>query len=168
MNLETEHLKIIPLNLNQFSLLIQGIDKLESEMNLASSNEQLDGETQLAMEGLYKEALKHPNEYIWYTNWQIVLKSENKSVGSACFMKEPNENNTVEIGYGINQDYRNKGYATEAILAMCMWALNEPQVETVMAETEKENFPSHKVLQKCGMTKYEESDNSIFWRLEKE
>lgn len=166
MNLDTEHLKIIPLNLFQFSLLLQGMDKMETELKLISSNETLDEDTQTAMEGLYKDALKQPNDYLWYTNWQIILKSENKSIGSACFIKNPEDNETVEIGYGINAEYRNKGYATEAIQAMCNWALNQPHMKTIIAETDKENYPSHKVLQKCGMTKYNETSSSIFWTVQ--
>lgn len=119
MNLETEHLKIIPLNLNQFSLLLQGMDKMEIELNLTASNQKLDEDTQTAMVELYKESILQPNDYLWYTNWQIVSKSENKSIGSACFMRKPDENNTVEVGYGINLEYRNKGYATEVIKAIC-------------------------------------------------
>ncbi len=163
MNLETERLRIIPLSLSQFSLLLQGMDKIETELKLASSNEKLDENTQVAMEGLYEQALKYSNDYLWYTNWQIILKSENKSIGSACFMKKSDENNTVEIGYGINSEYRNKGYATEAIQAMCNWALNQPLVKTVIAETDIENYSSHRVLQKCGMIKCNETTTSIFW-----
>lgn len=98
-------------------------------------------------------------------HWQIILKFENKSVGSACSMREPDENGNVEVGYGINSEYRNNGYATEAIRAMCNWALSQPQVRTITAETDKDNHPSHKVLQKCGMVRYNEKDNSIFWKL---
>lgn len=165
MNLITESLKIIPLNLNQFSLLLKGMDKMEKELELTASNENLDEDTQTAMERLYEEALKHPNNYLWYTNWQIILSSENKAIGSACFMKEPDENGIVEVGYGINSKYRNNGYATEAIRAMCNWVLSQPQVKTIIAETEKENYPSHKVLHKCGMIQYNETDNSIFGKL---
>lgn len=67
MNIGTEHLKIIPLTLDQFSLLLEGIDKMENELGLIVSNENLDEDTQAAMEELYEEALKHPNHYLWYT-----------------------------------------------------------------------------------------------------
>lgn len=165
MNIDSQSLRITPLNLHQFSLLLQGIDKMENELGLVASNENFDKHTQEAMEGLYKEALKHSNDYLWYTNWQIILKSENKSIGSICFMKKPDEQGLVEIGYGINTLYRNKGYATEAVQEVCNWALTQPQVNSIIAETEKKNYPSHRVLEKCGMTKYNETNNSIFWKL---
>jgi RimJ/RimL family protein N-acetyltransferase len=164
--IETERLQIIPLTTAQFQLLLEGINRMEQEMGLTSSGECLDRDTQEAMEGLYSEALKRPDKYRWYTNWQLILKSENKAIGSACFMKEPDENHQVEIGYGMNDDYRNHGYTTEAVKAMCEWALSQPDVESVIAQTDVNNPASHRVLEKCRMRKYEQSDGNIYWRLE--
>ena len=165
MELSTERLKIIPLTLQQFKLLLDGIDKMEKELKLSASNECLDGHTQEAMEGLYQEAVKNEDRYFWCTNWQIILKSENKAIGSACFMKCPDENGEVEIGYGINSTYQNNGYMTEAAQGICEWAINQHDVSIIIAETEKDNIASHRVLQKCGMEKYKETDEEIWWRM---
>lgn len=165
MELSTERLKIIPLTLRQFKLLLDGIDKMEKELKLSASNECLDGHTQEAMKGLYKESVKNKDRYCWYTNWQIVLKSENKAIGSACFMKCPDENGEVEIGYGINSTYQNNGYMTEAAQAICEWAISQHDVSIIIAETEKDNIASHRVLKKCGMEKYKETDERIWWRM---
>ena len=165
MELSTERLKIIPLTLHQFKLLLDGIGEMEKELKLSTSNECLDGDTQEAMEGLYQEAVKNREKYIWYTNWQIILKSENKAIGSACFMKCPDENGEVEIGYGINSTYQNNGYMTEAARAICEWAISQLDVSLIIAETEKDNIASHKVLQKCGMEKYKETGEGIWWRI---
>ncbi|WP_254306725.1 GNAT family N-acetyltransferase [Clostridium sp. 001] len=119
MKLETERLTICPLNLEQFKLLLIGVDSMEKALELNSSGEQLDEHTQEAMEGLYKQAEKNAKEYFWYTNWQIILKEYNLSVGSACFMGYPDESGTVEIGYGINEKYRCRGYMTEAVKSIC-------------------------------------------------
>jgi RimJ/RimL family protein N-acetyltransferase len=140
---------------------------MEQALKLTPSGECLDVDTQEAMETLYEEALKHPDKYQWYTNWQIILKSENKAIGSACFMKEPDENHRAEIGYGMNEAYRNQGYMTEAVKAMCEWAFNQPGVESVIAETDANNPSSQRVVEKCGMRKYEQVDESIWWRLSK-
>ncbi|WP_368487982.1 GNAT family N-acetyltransferase [Clostridium sp. BJN0013] len=163
MELNTEQLRIIPLTLYQFRLLLDGIDKMEKELNLSASDEHLDEHTQQAMEGLYKKAVKNRGSYLWYTNWQIILKSKNKTIGSACFMKCPDENGQVEIGYGINTIYQNKGYMTEAAQAICEWASSQRDVSLIIAETEKDNIASHKVLKKCGMKKYRETDEGIWW-----
>lgn len=166
MVLETERLRIVPLSSEQFRLLLCGMDRLETEMNLVLSGECMDADTRQAMEMLYKESLSHPDNYYWYTNWQIILKSENKAIGSACFMKEPDTEGQVEIGYGMNNAYRNNGYMTEAVMSMCRWAFCQQGVKAVIAETDANNYSSHRVLEKSGMLKHISTENSIWWRIE--
>lgn len=165
MILETARLKIIPLTLEQFDLLLHGMDELEKEMGWIDSGKSLDAEVQQAMEMLYHEALLHPGHYEWYTNWQIVLKAENKSIGSMCFMKEPDRVGQVEIGYGMNEEYRNRGYMTEAVIRLCQWAFQQENVRTVIAETEVDNYGSQRVLEKSGMVRYGFTDHSIYWKI---
>ena len=75
---------------------------------LKHSKQKLDDGTKAAMQELYDKAVQHEDEYVWYTNWQIILKEENVSIGSACFKGEPDENGVVEIGYGLDEKYRGK------------------------------------------------------------
>lgn len=165
MNIETERLRIMPLNLEQFRLLLCGIDKMEQELGLTPSHECFDEHTQQAMESLFQEAQKHSDDYLWLTNWQIILKSENKAIGSADFKNIPDDDGQVEIGYGINSDYEGQGYMTETVQAMCEWAFKQHGVHSVIAETEKSNYASQRVLQKCGMVKYQEVGESFWWKL---
>jgi len=162
MILETERLCIVPLTVEQFGLLLQ-TDRMEKELRLSPSCESLDEHTQQAMEGLYSLAVQHPGKYLWYTNWQIILKADNKSIGSACFTGEPNADGQVCIGYGIHAAYRKQGFMTEAATAMCKWALQQRGVTNVIAETAKDNPASHRVLEKCGMHIHRESEESYFW-----
>ena len=46
----------------------------------------------------------------WY-----VLRKEDDSVLGDIDLKKPNEDRTVEIGYGFIEKYWNQGYATEAV-----------------------------------------------------
>jgi len=164
MELRTERLRIVPLTLTQFALFLEDLDKLERALGLQLSHTVLDTYTKQAMAGLYQEALAHQESMVWYTNWQIILKMQNISIGSACFMGAPGKSGEVEIGYGIDEAYRNKGYMTEAVKALCQWALRQPKVACVVAETEKDNPASHKVLQNCGMEQYKEADGNLWWR----
>lgn len=168
MELNTKKLRIIPLTIEQFEKFLEGTEQVEMELNLEPSNESLDEHTQFAMEELYKIALNNKKNYLWYTNWQIILKEENKYIGSACFMKKPDKNGIVEIGYGINSDYQNKGYMTEALHSILDWAFEQKNVTCIIAETDKCNIQSHKVLQKCGMIEYKEDEKSIWWKLNNE
>lgn len=167
MIIETTRLRIVPLTVEQFHLLLCSIDKMEQALGLNPSDEYLDEHVQQAMEAQYQKALKNMDNYHWFANRQIILKAENKAIGSTNFKNSPLESCDIEIGYGINFNYQNQGYMTEAVEAMCEWAITQANVECVIAETEKENYASQKVLQKCGMRKYQESDNSFWWKLEK-
>lgn len=166
--LETARLKIIPLTSVQFSLFLNGINFIEDTFGLASSKEILDKHTQEAMTRQYQLATTHPDDFLLLTSWQIILKSENRIIGSACFKNLPDADGNVEIGYGIYSPlYRNHGYMTEALNALCKWVLGLEGVKAVIAKTEKENAASQSVLVKNGMEVYKESEEGIWWRLKK-
>ena len=136
--IETKRLRIIPLDSEQFALLLNGVHFMEDALRLTPSNETLDPHTRQAMTGQYQLAGKHPENFLLLTNWQIILKSENKAIGSACFKSLPDAEGSVEVGYGIYASYRNHGYMTEALKALCKWAFDIAGVQSVIAETEKE------------------------------
>ena len=76
------------------------------------------------------------------------MKANHEQVGEACF--KGFNGGLPEIGYGIDDAYRGLGYATEAVTAMCKWALSVPGVVSVEAETEMDNEKSKRVLAKAG------------------
>ena len=92
--------------------------------------------------------LNNPDQQEWYAIWMIELK-DGTHIGELCF-KGLDANGIAEIGYGICEEYQNNGYATEAVKAVVEWALNEPDVTAVEAETDPENAASKRVLEKCG------------------
>ncbi|GAB6123035.1 GNAT family N-acetyltransferase [Dysgonomonas termitidis] len=167
MIIETARLRIVPLTAEQFRLLVLGVDRMETEMGLISSGERPDKHTRQAIEYQYQKTLSDTDNLIWLTNRQIILKSENKAIAGANFKNSPLENEYIEIGYGTHAGYRNMGYMTEAVQAMCEWALSQPGVKAVTAETERGNFASHRVLQKCGFTNYKEDENGLWWKLDR-
>ena len=92
-----------------------------------------------------------PENYIWYTLWFIELQdatNQNEIIGSLSF-KGISENGIVEIGYGINDGYENKGYTTEAVRAVVEWASAQKNVKQIEAEAEESNMASIRVLEKC-------------------
>ena len=46
--------------------------------------------------------------------------------------------------------YKNQGFACEAVQAVAAWALREPDVRAIEAETDASNLASQRVLEKCG------------------
>ena len=163
MELYTERLRILPLSLEHFRLLLDGMEKMEAALNLNLSGERFDENTQNAMNGLYINALENRGNYLWYTSWQIIMKNENVAVGSACFKGAPDITGEVEIGYGLHEKYRGGGYMSEAVKEIACWALEQEGVFRVIAETEKDNLPSHHVLQSCGFSRYKETEEALLW-----
>ena len=70
-------------------------------------------------------------------------------IGDLCFKGITNDG-VVEIGYGIQPLYEGKGYTTEAVNALVHWAVSQPSVTRVEAETEPENIASQKVIANVG------------------
>ena len=101
---------------------------------------------------------------LWLRLWQFVCIQEGVVVGGACFKGEPNEDGMVEIGYGIEEEYQNKGYATEAIGALIGWAHTQSKVTYVTVEIEKNNIASQKVVEHLGIARFEEKDDYYYYR----
>ena len=100
----------------------------------------------------YREMLQgcldHPEQWAWYAIWMIETK-DGTHVGDLCF-KGLGDDGSVEIGYGISDEYQRRGYATEAVSAAVRWAQEQTGVECVEAEAEADNLASLRVLEKCG------------------
>ena len=84
----------------------------------------------------------------WCRLWDFYLKDSKSVIGGACFKGQPNEKGEVEIGYGIDEEYQNYGYATEAIGALIDMAKQNTGVKKILFEIEHDNYPSLRVAQK--------------------
>ncbi|MCR2032757.1 GNAT family N-acetyltransferase [Anaerofustis stercorihominis] len=99
----------------------------------------------------------------WGTNWEIKLKSS-VTIGGLCFKCKPDNEGSVEIGYGINEDYQHHGYATEVVKGITEWALKQNGVKCVCAQTNEENVISKKVLTGNGFVYEGHGDEGILFK----
>ena len=164
IELDTERLRLIPLSAENLRLLIDNPEKMEKSLSIIESNRFLSSDLKQAMEIRLSKLLCDEENYIWYTNWLIVSKDLNCSVGGVMLKGLPNENGEVVIGYYTLPEYQGNGYMTETINNMKNWLLNQNDVMYVIADTDKDNNPSHRVLEKCGAKIYKETDELYFWR----
>ena len=165
--LETEKLKLIPLNVHNLRYSIEDRRKMERNLGVKITDTELEEPVKKAMRTSLKMVLESKKDYLWFTSWEIVLKKENRIIGGLCFKGCPDEKGRVEIAYGMQDEYRGKGYMTEAVKELINWAFTQEKVLSVIAETEKDNLPSHRVLEKIGMEKYEENEKMFWWRINK-
>lgn len=105
-------------------------------------------EMKIAYGEMLAGCLARPEQRQWYAVWKIFLQS-GELIGDLCF-KGLSEDGAAEIGYGLLPEFWGKGYATEAVTAMVNWALAQPGVKCIEAETEPENYASQNVLTKVG------------------
>ncbi len=164
IELLSERLRLIPLD--HFLLSTwhkEGRNALENQLQLQSSDWEIEpffeAETKDALENFW---LPMTNEYFldfpWYTNWEIVLVSENISVGGIGFAGFPDQDGVTMVGYFIDGNHREKGYATEALTCLIDWAKLEPSLKIIIADTPFFNFPSQNVLKKVGFREFSISE----------
>lgn len=161
--LETERLYIIPFKLEALKLLLKNTKEFEKKYNVTYAGEELTGFIYNIFRDQTRLIEKYPSEHLFLTFWFFMLKDERKLIGSACFKGAPNKNGEVEIGYGIEDSFKNQGYTTEAVKKMIEWALKEEGVSSVIAETDKGNLASQRILLKCKMMFKNETKDSYWW-----
>jgi [ribosomal protein S5]-alanine N-acetyltransferase len=81
----------------------------------------------------------------------VVERDTGLAVGGIGIFGPP-EDGRVEIGYGIVESRRGRGYATEAARALVRYALGLPGVAEVVAGVDPANPASARVLEKAGLT----------------
>ncbi|PSR55593.1 hypothetical protein AHMF7605_19815 [Adhaeribacter arboris] len=169
-NITSNRLKLIPLSHNQLQLLAQSRSELDKALSLNPSEQEYDttiaAEITDALENFWlPQTALHPQDYSWYTNWDIVLTERNVSIGGIGFTGLPDTDGKTMVGYGISQLHEGQGYATEALQCLLRWGFAHPKLKTVIATTPPENSKSHRVLLKNNFTKTGESSDMIYWEL---
>lgn len=162
LRLNTDRLIISPLNKYNLELAINNFNQMENNLNLTVTNENI-GSREKYVYNLRLQGVKNNSKnYMWYTTWIIILKTENRFIGHIMLKGYPNENGEVTIGYWIQDKYKRKGYMFEALKAIIPWIFLNSNAKFVIADTLKNNIPSQKLLQKIGMI-YADEDNECFW-----
>jgi RimJ/RimL family protein N-acetyltransferase len=106
----------------------------------------------------------------WTHGFAAVERATGASVGSCAFKGPPDEDGTVEIAYGVDANYRGRGYAKEMAAALTTYALGEGRASLVRAHTLPANNASTRVLISCGFKHIGEvmdPEDGLVWRWER-
>lgn len=103
----------------------------------------------------------------WHTPWVITALGEDTPVGEVSFRGPPNKRGEVEIGFGIFKRFEGRGYATEAIEAVCRWGFSMPGCYFIRAVTADGNTASERVLEKCGFHRASGAGGATLWERER-
>ena len=121
----------------------------DREMEAIIAREQ-DAELKQAYTQMLQLCRAHPQERIWYAVWYLELKDRPGTVVGDLSFKGLSEDGAAELGYGLRPGRCGKGYMTEAVRAICAWALARDGVNRIEAETAPENAASQRVLARAG------------------
>lgn len=91
----------------------------------------------------------------------IVERSSNTVVGSINLKGPPNTAGDIEIGWGLIEGVRGRGYATEASAAMIQWAWQQPGVSSISATIPDDNHASQRLAKRLGLTRNSETRRNL-------
>ncbi|MDE0430526.1 MAG: GNAT family N-acetyltransferase [Caldilineaceae bacterium] len=164
MRLDTERLTLVTLTVQQMRWQRDDFPRLERAMGLVEGGQRLDDELRPVVSRAIVQMQRRPHHAHWHCQWVAILKGEGRIIGSLAFKGPPGETREVEIGYGLDPCYHNRGLATEAVGAMVRWALCQDGVEAVTAETANTNVASMRVLQKAGFIITSATARYLYWK----
>lgn len=164
MKLITKRLTVMTLTPEQMMLYMRNVHDLEKELTLTYHAEPVEGEFRDIVKRQARLCEDNEDDFLWHTFWMLNLGRE--LIGGAYFRGLPDNDGMVVITCGVNSGFMNQGYATEAVNKLVEWALRQEGVKFVTAETGKNNFVAHRVLEKCGFEKYKATESSFWWMID--
>jgi [ribosomal protein S5]-alanine N-acetyltransferase len=168
MKLETPRLQIIPLSKEQLANYSTADFSLENSLNANNIPRVVPEHLKNVINNKIMPSLHDTTkDTLYYTFWTIIFKQENVMVADLCFKGEPNANGEIEIGYGTYPAFEGKGFMTEAVGEMIKWAFEQPNVQSVTAQTDPANIASQKILRKNNFVQYGQTEGNILWRIDK-
>ena len=81
------------------------------------------------------------NEYYYFA-----IRLDNKLIG----VMKTYESDYLELGYAINEEYWNKGYATIALNLVTNYFLKMDRIKKIILGAFSDNYASIRVMEKCG------------------
>jgi ribosomal-protein-alanine N-acetyltransferase len=84
-------------------------------------------------------------------NLAVIHNESQRLIGGAALRVVDRERQHAEIGYLLNREFWNQGYATEAARALLGFGFNRLRLRRISATCEPDNRASARVLQKAGM-----------------
>ncbi len=160
---ETERLVLFPYTQENLALFNSDLPRFEEEYGVVYRGEELDHLLTGFLKKLEDEIAADPENYLFFTEFLIVLKESGHVIGSIDFKYIPKDGVT-ELGYGMNPAYEGHGYMSEALAAFLAFG-KSLGIRKVLADTLPDNIRSQRVLQRCGF-RFLKEDGNLWWEKE--
>ena len=161
--LETERLVLFPYTAENLVLFNDDLAAFERTYGVTYRGEELDHLLQGYLRKLETELAEDPENWLFFTEFLMVLKENDHIIGSIDF-KYPPRDGATEVGYGLNPAYEGHGYMTEALRAFLEFG-KHLGIKTVLADTLPDNVKSRNVLKRCGFRFLREEKN-LWWEID--
>lgn len=162
LRLETERLTLVPISLGLVEAL--AADRAEAERLAGFAIPATFPNPDLAeFLPVYAARLRDDPALFGFGPWIAAARADAVVMGGGGFVGRPDAEGTVELGYGVDEGHRGRGYATELAGALVAWARAQPDVRRVVARCEPGNAPSVRVLEKLGLRRTGERDGLLTW-----
>jgi [ribosomal protein S5]-alanine N-acetyltransferase len=165
-NLNTNRLTLIPLTLEITKSLLNGNRRYIEHLGI-KCDEKWPTEDAMDILPIINSSLEVSKLPTGFEAWMIVDKTNNKIIGDIGFHGQPNEYGEVEIGFGLVEHERGKGFGSEALNAIMDWLSLQQKVKVILAECLISNKPSAVILEKAGLKEVTRDDEFIYWKLVK-
>lgn len=133
--IKTERLRITPWTDEQLREALYAATTAEEKR---AYNEMLSG------------AQMYPDDRLWFTKWEITLKSDGTPIGEIRFNGPADPLGEVALSYRLLPAYRGKGYGVESVKELIDLAFRSENVYFIMAEAE--DAMSRNLLKKLGFS----------------
>ena len=160
---ETERLVLFPYTQENLALFNSDLARFEEEYGVVYRGEELDYLLTGFLKKLEGEIASDPENYLFFTEFLIVLKESGHVIGSIDFKYIPKDGVT-ELGYGMNSAYEGHGYMSEALTAFLEFG-KSLGIRRVLADTLPDNTKSQNVLKRCGF-RFLKEDGNLWWEKE--
>ncbi|WP_433750121.1 GNAT family N-acetyltransferase [Falsibacillus pallidus] len=146
--LETERLKLVEITMDYLEdyFSVMSNDDVTKYYGMSSLKEKVEAERIISSFGVNFQDKRG-------IRWGIVLKENNRFIGTVGLNNLQIHNKRCEIGYEIHPDTWKKGYTSEAVKIVLQYCFDELDLYRVGAVTFLENEPSFNLLMKLGFQK---------------
>lgn len=161
-NIYTDRLILIPVTLKITKSLLEYSTKEIEKLGI-KTDEKWPTEGTMDILPIINRALEKDKIPSGFEFWMIVNKNNLLVIGDIGFHGKPNEKGEVEIGYGLSENARGKGFGFEALKAIMDWLNYQDNVKTIKADCLISNIPSARILEKVGMKEINRDQELIYW-----
>lgn len=157
-------LRIFALNARRLRLFLDDRSALFAELGLPDQPfDDPDDLVEMCRSHTIPHQERFPNSWIYYARWLCIEVETGLVVADFMLKQGLDSTGCVDIGYGVNPPFENRGWMTRGIGCFLEWAASHPPIQRVKAETELDNQASIRVLEKNGFRRFVELDESVWW-----